>query len=72
MERVLLSIDGMSCGHCVRGVEQALRGIPGIEVEQVEIGSALVSYDPAAVEPQQIADAISEEGYQLRSSGRAP
>ena len=72
MERVLLSIDGMSCGHCVRGVEQALRGIAGVEVEQVEIGAAVVAYDPAAVEPQRIADAIAEEGYQVRSSGRAP
>jgi copper chaperone len=71
MERVSLSIEGMTCGHCVRGVEQALRSLPGVRLEQLAIGSAVVSYDPAAVKPEQISEAISEEGYEVRSIGRA-
>jgi copper chaperone len=72
MERVSLTIEGMTCGHCVRGVGQALESLPGMHVEQVDIGSAVVSYDPAAVKPEQISEAISEEGYEVRSIGRAP
>jgi copper chaperone len=71
MERVSLSIEGMSCSHCVRGVDQALKSLPGVLVEQVGIGSAVVAYDPAAVKPEQITEAISEEGYEVRSLGRA-
>jgi copper chaperone CopZ len=71
MERVSLTIEGMSCGHCVRAVDQALKGLPGVQVEQVGVGSAVVAYDPAAVKPEQIEAAISEEGYEVRSIGKA-
>jgi copper chaperone len=71
MERVRLTIDGMTCGHCVRAVDGALRGLPGLQVERVEVGSAVVAYDPAAVKPAQMEDAISEEGYEVRGIGRA-
>jgi copper chaperone CopZ len=71
MERVRLTIEGMTCGHCVRGVDLALRSLPGVEVEMVEIGSAVVAYDPTAVKPEQMEEAISEEGYEVRSVGRA-
>lgn len=67
MERLSLTIEGMSCGHCVRGVERALQGVSGVEVERVEIGSALVSFDPASVKPAQIEAAIVDEGYEVRS-----
>lgn len=71
MERVALTIEGMSCDHCVRAVDRALKSLPGVQVEQVGIGSAVVAYDPAAVEPEQIEEAISEEGYEVRGRGRA-
>lgn len=70
MERVSLTIDGMTCGHCVRAVDQALRSLPGVRVEQVDIGSAVAVYDPAAVNSQQIEGVIAEEGYEVRSMER--
>ena len=27
----ILTIDGMSCGHCVKHVETALKGIAGVD-----------------------------------------
>lgn len=66
-DRMLLTIDGMSCGHCVRGVDDALKSLPGLDVEKVDIGSAVVTFDPAAVSPESIRTAIAEEGYDLRS-----
>ncbi|MDP9348776.1 MAG: cation transporter [Gemmatimonadota bacterium] len=71
MERAELTIEGMSCDHCVRAVDGALRGIAGVQVERVEVGSAVVAYDPAAVKPEQLQEAVSEEGYEVRSIGRA-
>jgi copper chaperone CopZ len=71
MERVALKIEGMSCGHCVRAVDQVLKSLTGVQVEQVGVGSAVVSYDPAAVTPEQIREAISEEGYEVRSVEKA-
>ena len=71
MERVSLKIEGMSCGHCVRTVDQALRGIAGVKVEQVDVGSAIVAYDSSTVKPEEIERAVSEEGYEVRSIGTA-
>ncbi|HYE94716.1 MAG TPA: cation transporter [Rubricoccaceae bacterium] len=62
-ETITLRIEGMTCGHCVRAVENALSALPGVEVEAVEIGRAEVRYDPAQTDRVQIARAIEEEGY---------
>ena len=68
MERVTISIDGMSCSHCVRSVDQALKALDGVAVEQVAIGSATVSYDPAATTPERIAEAVQDEGYTVTAT----
>ena len=64
MERLKLEIGGMTCGHCVKAVNGALAGLPGVTVERVEIGSAEVSYDPARTSEQAIVDAVADEGYE--------
>ena len=70
MERVQIEIGGMSCGHCVRAVEQALAGLEGVKVEEVRVGSATVEYDPAVAGAERIEQAIQDEGYQARVAGR--
>ena len=61
-----LSIDGMSCNHCVNAVRGALGHVPGVTVEKVEIGSARIAYDPARTTTQAILDAVQDEGYAAR------
>ncbi len=63
MERLNLTIDGMSCGHCVNAVSGALKQLPGVDVEQVAIGTATISYDPSKTSVDQIIDAVNDEGY---------
>ena len=63
MERVTLDINGMTCGHCVRSVDGAPKELAGVTVEQVKVGQATVSFDPAAVSTSRIAQAIESEGY---------
>lgn len=65
MKNETLTIEGMSCDHCVRAVRRALEQTPGVEVRDVTIGSAEIGYDPATVDPATIADAIEEEGYRV-------
>jgi copper chaperone CopZ len=64
MERVTMRIDGMSCGHCVQAVRDALAELPGVEVEQVAIGSATVSYDPERTPQRELAEAVRDAGYE--------
>lgn len=63
MEQKTIAIQGMSCGHCVAAVKGALGRLDGVQVQDVKIGEARVAYDPAAVSPDRITQAIAEEGY---------
>lgn len=60
-----LHITGMSCSHCVRGVQEALARLDGVEVENVEIGTAQVRYDDSRTTQADLAKALEEEGYAL-------
>lgn len=68
METLELAIDGMTCGHCVAAVRGALERIEGVQVEEVQIGSARVRFEPAVVGPDQIAEAVADEGYQAHGA----
>ena len=63
MGKLELEIEGMSCGHCVAAVSEALKELPGVNVEQVRIGSAELTYEPAEVSPEQIVLAVEDAGY---------
>lgn len=60
-ESETIHIEGMSCGHCVKAVEQALRAVPGIEVRDVTIGTATIVYTGGT--HQAVVAAIEEAGY---------
>lgn len=66
MANAAFSISGMSCGHCLNRVNNALQKVDGVTAQQVQIGSARVEFDPARVSAGQIADAISKSGYQAQ------
>ena len=63
MKRTTLTIEGMSCGHCVLAVTKALEGLEGVKVENVSVGAASVEYDPSLASPDDIAGAIADAGY---------
>lgn len=58
-----IPIEGMSCGHCVKAVEEALRMVGGVAVHAVEIGAAQISYDPEVTDPTRIIAALEDAGY---------
>ena len=65
-QQTTLKIGGMSCGHCVMHVTKALKAVPGVEVADVQVGSASISYDPSRVALSAISDAIRKAGYQVQ------
>lgn len=66
MEQITIQIDGMTCGHCVSRVQKALARVEGVHVDQVEIGSARVSYEPGQVSPQRIREAVEDAGFDVQ------
>jgi len=63
MEPLKLTIEGMSCEHCVKAVKHRLTNTPGVAVDEVEIGSARLRYDPSKIQVDEIEEAIADEGY---------
>lgn len=63
MQHVTLHIEGMSCGHCLNAVNRALRSIPGVEVESVQIGRADLRYDERTTSPGAVEAAVTDAGY---------
>ena len=69
MDRVQLTIEGMTCEHCVRAVKNRLADTPGVEVERVEVGSAVIRLDRTATSIESVEDAIADEGYTAYPAG---
>ncbi|BDG61392.1 cation transporter [Caldinitratiruptor microaerophilus] len=65
MASVTLTIRGMTCQHCVMAVKRALKSVAGVDGATVEIGKAVVSYDPAKAGIEEMKKAIAEEGYEV-------
>ncbi len=63
MRQATLHIEGMSCGHCLNAVNQALGSLPGVRIEQIRIGRADVSYDESVTDPSRLEAAVAEAGY---------
>lgn len=64
-QKVTIGIAGMTSDHCVRKVEMALRGLPGIKEVSVDRTAALarVTYDDTQVDVPTMHDALLKSGY---------
>lgn len=63
MPEVILRIDGMHCGACVRRVSQALAGTQGIEVKEVRVGAARIASQQDSQGAERAIDALAKAGY---------
>lgn len=61
-----LTIDGMTCGHCVQAVTKALSDVPGIAVYSIELGSAQITATDGITVARAVA-ALDEAGYPARA-----
>ena len=66
--QTVLTIDGMTCGHCVKAVEKALAALPGVKSVAVNLakGNATIAHDDGALEA--IVKVVTDEGYEVRGA----
>jgi len=62
-----LPVTGMHCGACVNRLTLALKRVPGVTVEKVEVGSAQLRYEPEVVTPEVIRQAVEKTGFGIGS-----
>lgn len=65
MTEIVISIQGMNCGHCVKAVERAVDALPGILSREVRVGSARIAHDESKIDESTIRRAIEGEGYKV-------
>ncbi|UOY92582.1 copper chaperone CopZ [Ectobacillus sp. JY-23] len=67
MKQITLTVQGMSCGHCVNAIEGSVGKQNGVESVTVVLreGKVNVSYDEAVVDVRVIKEMIEEQGYDV-------
>jgi len=68
VKRHELTIEGMTCNHCVMHVQKELSKIVDLVVEDVQIGKAHVRYEEGRIPSQRIVQAVEDAGYKLVAS----
>jgi copper chaperone CopZ len=65
MKKIVVNIGGMSCQHCVRAVESALKAVPGVISVQVELSNsrAILTCDESVFDIRHAEKVISDQGY---------
>jgi len=66
MSTTTWTVQGMTCGHCVKAVTEEISAIPGVSDVAVELESGLVTVT-AETDPSTdaVAAAVDEAGYTL-------
>jgi Cu+-exporting ATPase len=64
--KITIPVSGMTCASCQANVQKTLQRQPGVVDASVNLmmGNAAVTYDPAAVTPDKLVEAIRDTGYE--------
>ena len=66
MGPTVITVKGMTCGHCVSAVRQEIAGLPGVSGVEVELGTGTVriTADPPP-DAAALAAAVDAAGYEI-------
>jgi copper chaperone len=65
MSNVTLTVEGMSCGHCVSAVEKAVGGLGAAAKVDLQAKKVDIEYDENKVSLGAIKEAIEDQGYDV-------
>lgn len=61
-----VTVQGMTCGHCVAAVRQEVGQIPGVTDVDVDLESGVVAVaSEGDLDPAAVAAAVDEAGYEV-------
>ena len=65
---VVLSVEGMSCQHCVNAIRKAVGALNGVQRVEVDLQKkeVTVDFDSAAATLTAIKEAIEDQGYEVK------
>jgi copper chaperone CopZ len=60
-------VEGMTCGHCTRSVEEEVSELEGVQVLEVDLESGRLVVRGETVDDEAVRSAVTEAGYALRA-----
>ena len=64
----IITVDGMTCGHCVNAVQTEVGKLDGVTDVSVDLGSGQVTIvADAAPDAGALREAVEEAGYEVRT-----
>ena len=71
MTHQVIQVDGMTCGHCVETVTQAVQSLQGIQKVTVDLDKKQVAldYDEQKIGLASISAKITEVGFEVKENG---
>lgn len=66
-QKLVISVDGMTCASCVAAVKRTVTSLDGVRSVEVSLEQkrATVRYEENTVKPEQIREAITKLGYKV-------
>ncbi|AVX87418.1 MULTISPECIES: heavy-metal-associated domain-containing protein [Pseudomonas] len=64
----VFSVQGMSCGHCVKAITNAVQAKDPAASVRVDLAAKEVGVE-SSLSPEQVIEVISEEGYPVKLAG---
>lgn len=64
----VFNVQGMSCGHCVRAITQAVQALDPAADVRVDLAAKEVGVS-SQLSAEEVLSAISEEGYEAKLAG---
>ncbi|WP_299736938.1 copper chaperone CopZ [Rossellomorea sp. y25] len=67
MQKETLTVEGMSCGHCVKAIEGSVAKLDGVKSVQVSLEEKKVEveFDDSQVKLNEIKETIDDQGYDV-------
>ena len=67
MEHITMNVEGMSCGHCKKAVEDSVGELNGVEKVDVSLdeGEVTIAFNSNDVTLDDIRETIEDQGYDV-------
>ena len=63
MEKIEITVEGMTCGHCAMSVTNELATLDGVSNVQVDHAAGKAVVESAGISNEKLAEAVEEAGY---------
>ena len=67
MNKIELRVAGMTCGGCVKSIQNALTARDGVSgaTADLDAGTVAIEFDPAVIQPAALEKAIVDAGFEI-------